>query len=1245
MFEQLGSTTILYRFMAGGTAAVIIVGLVYRFMGPTAAGIAMAALLLAGLGGLIFNKGLKGLRKRKVSAFDKGLQADANKPTRGKVESRKAVAELAGRWNQAVTELKGAGLSFYDLPWYLLIGEPQSGKSTTLKNSSLEFPVGTEALSGAGGTRNCDWWFTNEAIILDTAGRFTFQEKNAPDAEEWNGFLRMLRKYRAACPINGVVLTIPCTSLLSDNEEEREEKARNIREKLTQIQRELGVQFPVFILITKSDQILGFTEFFSRLSATEQRQLLGWSMQGPFIQSYDPDSFGDVFQKLYERIHKWRNKLLGEDMSLTEIDKLYVFPEEFKSLREPLYDYLKTIFVKTHYLPPLFLRGFYFTSGLQQGRPIARACAQLIRSAGAGGEEIIEHLQKIFERSRAFFIRDFYLEKLFPERNLVIHSEEKMKIGRKLGHVAIWGSALVMALTIAFVAWQGVRATRGIGGIEKVAAQVRNGFVKEVDRTGEGAADPLGAEQAADAVKLSAEFGRAARQTAQRLSVLAPYLRDMHWMYFIGNCLQDQGRALYAKLAASPAGASVTDAALGKQYAAYTHLWSLNVNWLDHTRGDRGAFGEAGKIEWPAMTQAGITDETRKLFQDELALVRKELADPDLDFRNLPIALPFIPGEADPTRNKPISKEVEAIRTGFKPADTATVQSVVGAARTLRDGYGQAAAGLLGVPCGYAAADTDPFTGARASITAVRGQLTGLDTVLGTNKDLLRSLAADLPSVQKAFDQLTWAKAAVPGPAQQALDKYILAAVKDTSERLAGQAEVARLPLREVSDVIITSGTLTRNPALGIVAEGLGRIEALADAQNAVIKQIAAHPIRNPDEAKQAAEQWKLNEARVAALKWAADNATRADLAPAWQVVQIAQATTRMVEEGDESVLVEAWLAYIRTAGPGPLLSGSQVEAASLKEDPPGGARPENVLRAQDTLNALLAELGKFREGIKCQRSVDRLRQQSDNLSAVIKKNQANFVAYWQTAWQRWDPSAWIQGISTWEAFKSDPLIQGPQLAQRIRGELQRLVVNVQGFKDKGGSIGELAPVLADLAQYATPNSVLEQNANLFNDTVGEMAADKLTAAVQLEQAGTNGQPRMRSLEAIATRSSSLNPKFDYYPKKVRSLLEARAEFETELGRFLTRWSRDLAGRFPFAPDRSRIKFAGNTVQVPQAGTRMLADFYYGAESLPTFLEKYKALYEVWVTQPGNAPLRDFVSACLKQRDFFFDPAGGGKYR
>ncbi|MFC1890630.1 type VI secretion protein IcmF/TssM N-terminal domain-containing protein, partial [Thermodesulfobacteriota bacterium] len=394
--------------------------------------------------------------KKETEKFDDELLGEVRSTGVSADEVDRAVGDVKVRLDEAVKRLKTSGLTLYTLPWYLIIGEPQSGKTTTIKNSGMEFPVGTERLSGSGGTRNCDWWFTNEAVILDTAGRWTDHEQNAPDREEWKAFLQLLKRNRYDCPINGVIVVIPCTSLLEDSAALREEKATKIKDKLNNIQQTLGVRFPVFLLITKSDRILGFTEFFYQLDPIEQRQLLGWSNQQPFDRPVDSSTLSAAFDRLTEVIVNRRLKLLAEEASQGEIDKLYVFPDEFGSLKEHLLHYYDTIFTQSVFTEPLFFRGFYFSSGLQQGQPIARACSALLSGRNEAGEDVIEHLEQTFAESRSFFIYDFYQKKVFPEKELILRSEAALaedKKKRRLSQISIAGLIVLAAAMIGWGVW------------------------------------------------------------------------------------------------------------------------------------------------------------------------------------------------------------------------------------------------------------------------------------------------------------------------------------------------------------------------------------------------------------------------------------------------------------------------------------------------------------------------------------------------------------------------------------------------------------------------------------------------------------------------------------------------------------------------------------------------------------------------------------------------------------------------
>lgn len=450
---------ILRRFITGPVGRwlavlMILLPLVFilsRFLGLSRQAIMMVMFGLLVIFVLIWAIG--GLRKMGNKKRSKDFEQDLGQHTQAPAsqeEIREAVGELSEQWQNAMLELKEGRIDVYSLPWFLLIGEPQSGKSTTLRESGLQFPIGKEALSGTGGTRNCDWWFTEEAVILDTAGRFSFQEEVASDRQEWEHFLGLLKKHRKECPINGVLVVVPATSLTEDLPEEQEAKAKNIRKKLLELQKKLEIRFPVFILITKADRVLGFTEFFAPLEPHDKGQIFGWSNPEEH-ERWDPADFGNLFADLVRRMHKVRLRLLRNVPDSDQADRMFVFPEELAALEEPLHLYFDTIFRSSRFEEPFIFRGFYLTSGLQEGRPIARACRDLLRVQAGDHQGVLEDLESIFARQYAFFIGDLYEKKIFPEQGLVrqtFKAREKDKRNKRLFYGLIGGAVVAAFLLL-----------------------------------------------------------------------------------------------------------------------------------------------------------------------------------------------------------------------------------------------------------------------------------------------------------------------------------------------------------------------------------------------------------------------------------------------------------------------------------------------------------------------------------------------------------------------------------------------------------------------------------------------------------------------------------------------------------------------------------------------------------------------------------------------------------------------------
>ncbi|MBI4582698.1 MAG: hypothetical protein HY717_01500 [Planctomycetes bacterium] len=454
----------VHKIIAGIVVTAVLGLVVYFSWGFWALVIALGITAVVSLCLVVFNLFLKSRLKSRGATFSSGLVNDI----------KKAKAEIGSQFERALKELKTNGIDIYQLPWFFFVGEPQSGKSFTIRSSGLNFPVGSEGISGAGGTRNCDFWFTNEAVILDTAGRLLIQKDEVVDKEQWSQVLRFLTRYRANCPINGVILGIPCTSLLEEDSKTREEKAEVIRKRLKELQDALQIRFPVSLVIMKTDLVLGFESFFKRLPVLERKQLFGWSNDARFDQSFDPARFDQAFESICQDLQRWRLKFLNDESLPENVDQLYVFPEEFRALKVPLVDYLNKIFIKGPYGQPGFFRGFFFTSSLQEGRAIPQAISNLLGGIAENLKRSVASLHEVQARSSPFFIRDFYVRKLFSEKGLVLRTDRSRLVNAIARGVALWGGSTAVVLGLLLLGLGYFQLGRKLEQPRDLVGQIRN---------------------------------------------------------------------------------------------------------------------------------------------------------------------------------------------------------------------------------------------------------------------------------------------------------------------------------------------------------------------------------------------------------------------------------------------------------------------------------------------------------------------------------------------------------------------------------------------------------------------------------------------------------------------------------------------------------------------------------------------------------------------------------------------------
>jgi type VI secretion system protein ImpL len=309
----------------------------------------------------------------------------------------------------------------YELPWYVIVGAPGAGKTTALLNSGLKFPLadslGRGAVKGVGGTRNCDWWFTDQAVLIDTAGRYTTHEADPEaDRQAWRGFLALLKKARPRRPINGALLALSVTDLLGFSAEQRAAHAATLRTRLRELHETLGIRMPVYVLVTKCDLLAGFMDYFADTDKIERAQVWGTTFDYATSASGNANEpFSAQFDLLTQRLLDGVIGRVQAERDPQRRARIYAFPQQFGGMRDALDELLRLAFEGSSFEQAPLLRGVYFVSGTQEGTPIDRMLGAIARELRL--ERLI--LPPNQNSGRSFFLTRLLNEVVFPEAELV----------------------------------------------------------------------------------------------------------------------------------------------------------------------------------------------------------------------------------------------------------------------------------------------------------------------------------------------------------------------------------------------------------------------------------------------------------------------------------------------------------------------------------------------------------------------------------------------------------------------------------------------------------------------------------------------------------------------------------------------------------------------------------------------------------------------------------------------------------
>jgi len=468
---------------------------------------------------------------RLMAGVAKSSAGDAARPSAEAVQLRERFEEAVATLKQ--NQRRGRGL--YDMPWYAFIGAPGSGKTTALVNSGLKFPLeqrmGRGALRGVGGTRNCDWWFTDEAVFLDTAGRYTTQDSDAAaDSAAWTEFLKLLRQYRRRRPLNGVILTISAQDLMTLGPDGRAAHVAAARRRLDELNQELRVQLPVYVFVTKCDLVAGFAEYFADLTAEGRAEV--WGVTFSYQQTVRGEAakaFAEEFDALMFRLNERVLGRLEEEVDARRRTKVFGFPQQMAAVRPLIDEFVGEVFGSTRFDKRILLRGVYFTSGTQEGTPIDRLLSTIGRRFGIASEAV---MPAVPGRGKAYFIERLLKDVLLGESGVAgLNWRQELRQGAvQLGAYAAMVTAAVLGVIFLSVSYSANRTyLREVSAAVATLAQT----------------PPVAAGASLQAVTPRLDAVRAVADAANRYRESTPW--SMRWGLFQGTSVGNSARDAYAR--------------------------------------------------------------------------------------------------------------------------------------------------------------------------------------------------------------------------------------------------------------------------------------------------------------------------------------------------------------------------------------------------------------------------------------------------------------------------------------------------------------------------------------------------------------------------------------------------------------------------------------------------------------------------------------------------------------------------
>jgi len=253
----------------------------------------------------------------------------------------------------------------YKQPWMLVVGERGSGKSSLLASVPPALQHAQPSRAAELKAEGMAWRYYRDGALIDADGTLSTAADGTPEAKRWAKGLEELDALRPERPLDGIVLLVSAAALRLTGRNSRAALAAEAARQLDRLQTSIEYMLPVYVVVTRCDEIPGFSAFWRNLGEARFGDMFGYSAEAN-DQSLEPQQWADVAcDRIGARLRELQVAVAARRADLDDPDEFFLFPGHFRALREPLGQWLETVFKASAWQSGHLFRGLYFIGAVE----------------------------------------------------------------------------------------------------------------------------------------------------------------------------------------------------------------------------------------------------------------------------------------------------------------------------------------------------------------------------------------------------------------------------------------------------------------------------------------------------------------------------------------------------------------------------------------------------------------------------------------------------------------------------------------------------------------------------------------------------------------------------------------------------------------------------------------------------------------------------------------------------------------